>query len=66
MTNKIEMSTPKISLINNIGNPPNSPKKYTLSIAEPGANAYLENQATPTMDPVIISKYMTARLQDGI
>ena len=32
ITNKIEISIPKIILINNIGTPPISPKKYTLAI----------------------------------
>ena len=52
--NKIKTSTPKISLINNIGTPPNYPSKYTLSILESGENIHLEKQATTTVTPVII------------
>ena len=39
--NKIKINTPKISLINNIGTPPNSPRKYTLEIADSGAKQYI-------------------------
>ena len=63
--NKIKISTPKISLINNVGIPPNSTSKYTLAISDSGAKIHLANQAIPTMDPVIISKYTTSRLTYG-
>ena len=49
--NKIKISTPKISLINIIGTPPNSPRKYTLEIADSGANIHPENEATSIMSP---------------
>ena len=58
------MSTPEISLINNIRTPPNSPKKYTLATDGSGANTHLANEATPKMAPVIMSKHITARLPD--
>ena len=64
--NKIKISTPKISLINNIGTQTNYPSKYTLSIVDSVKNVNLANKATSTMVPVIMSKYMAARLLDGI
>ena len=63
--NKIKISNPKLSLINNIRTPPTYPSKHTLEIADSGANIHISKQATPTMDPVIISKDMTSRLPDG-
>ena len=63
--NKIKISTPRISLINNIGNPSNYPKKYTLEMAESGVNIHISNEATPRMALVIISKNMTARIPHG-
>ena len=60
--NKIKSSIPKSSLINNIVNPPNDPIKFTLANADSGANIHLENQATPTMTLVTMSKYIIARL----
>ena len=36
-----------------------------LSITLSGVNTNLEKQDTPTMAPLIISNYMTARLSDG-
>ena len=62
--NKIKMSSTKFSLFKNIGTPPNSPRKYTLEIADSDVNIHLANESTPTMDPVIISNNMTARLPD--
>ena len=52
--NKIKMSSTKFSLFKNIGTPPNSPRKYTLEIADSGANIHLANEATATMAPVIV------------
>ena len=53
-----------MSLINNIGTPPNSPRKYALSIADLGGNIDITNEATPKMAPVIMSNKMTAKLLD--
>ena len=44
--NKIEISNPKISLINCIGTPPNSPSKNKLSIEDSGVNIHLAKQST--------------------
>ena len=63
--NKIKISTPKTSLINNISTPPNYPSKCTLAIAKSGANIHIEKQSTPIIYPVIMSKDMTERLLDG-
>ena len=41
--NKIEISNPKISLINCIGNPPNPPSNNILEISDSGKNIHLEN-----------------------
>ena len=49
--NKIEISNPKISLINHIDNPPNPTNNNMIAIADSGANIHLERQATPTMEP---------------
>ena len=54
--NQMKISTPKITLINNIGTPPDSPINYTLEIVDSGANIHLGNQDTQTMAPVIMSK----------
>ena len=43
---KIKISNSKIILINNIGNPPNYTRKYTLEIADVGANRNIENKFT--------------------
>ena len=51
---KIEIYTPKLSLINNIGTPHNSPSKQTLAITDSGANMHLSKQSTTKMAPVII------------
>ena len=64
--NQIEIINPKISLLNSIGDPPNSPGKNKLLIAESGANTYLTKQATKTMSPGIISNDMIERLLYGI
>ena len=61
---KIKITTPKISLIDNIGPPPNSSGNYTQTVSDLGVNIHIENEAVPTMDPVIISNNMTARLPD--
>ena len=63
--NKIKMSTHKISLINNIGTPPNSTIKYTPANSESGANIHLSNKSTPTMPIVIMSKELILWLIDG-
>ena len=63
--NKIKTSNPKLSLINNIGTSPNSPSKHTLAIEDSGENTHLAKQYTPTMDPVMMSRYMTERLTYG-
>ena len=60
------MSNPKISLINCIETPPNSPSKNTLLIADSGANIQQEKQGATKMSPVIISNDMTKRLIDEI
>ena len=57
--NKIKVITPKRSLIDNIGTPSNSPSKCTLAIVDSGENVHIAKQATPTMDPVTISKDTT-------
>ena len=36
-----------------------------LEITDSGVNIHIAKQATPSMDPVIISNDMTARLPDG-
>ena len=61
---KVKTIIPKISLIKNIGTPPNSPINYTLANVDSGANIHLENEATPTMSSVIISNTITATLTD--
>ena len=53
--NKIKISTPKPSLINNIRTPPNSPSRKKLAIADSGSNINLFKQATPTKATVIIT-----------
>ena len=63
--NKIKISNPKLSLINSIRIPHSYPSKHTLEIADSGTNIHIYKQATPTMEPVLISKYMTSRLPDG-
>ena len=60
--NKIKIKTPKVSLNNNIGTPPNSPRKFTLTIVDSDKKIHLENEATPTMAPVIMQNIITARL----
>ena len=54
MINKIEISNPKISLINCIGVPPNYPGNNMLEIEELGANIHLAKQAMNKMAPVIM------------
>ena len=61
----IEISTPKMSLINNIGNPHNYPRKYTLNIADSGVNIHISNESTPPMSPVIMSNNMTSIISYG-
>ena len=59
------MTTPKISLINNIRNPSNYPRTYTLGITDLGENIHISNESTTTMYPVILLNNMHARLKDG-
>ena len=47
--NKIEISNPKISLINFIDTPSNPPSNNMLEIADSGANIHLAKQATTKM-----------------
>ena len=54
IVNKIEISNPKISLINYINTPPNPTSNNMIAIADSGMNIHLEKQATPTMAPAII------------
>ena len=63
--NKIEISYPKISLINCIGTPPNYPSKNTLAVADSGVNIHLAKQAATTMYPVIISNEKQQDYQMG-
>ena len=63
---EIEIRSPKLSLIICIANPPNSPSKKTQEIADSGANIHLAKESTITMNPVIISNKMKARLPDEI
>ena len=60
--NKIEISNPKISLINCIDNPPNTTSNNMLEIADSGVNIHLEKQATTEVDPIIMSNEMTSRI----
>ena len=64
--NGIKSSTHKISLIDNIGTPPNYPRKYTPAIVDSVGNIHLENEATPQMPPFIISKNMNSIMPDRI
>ena len=63
--NKIEISNPKIGLINCIDTPSNPTSNNMLSMAYSGSNTHLGNQATTTIAPVIISNKMTSRLPYG-
>ena len=63
---KIEISNPKISLINYIDTPPNPTSTNMLEIEDSGANIHLSRQATPVLAPVIVKNDMKARLLDGI
>ena len=58
--NNIEISNPKISLTNCIGNPPNYPSNNTLAVVDSGVNIHLAKQSTTTMAPVIIPNEITA------
>ena len=64
--NEIEISNPKISLINYINTPPNQTSTNMLNFADSGANMNLARQATPTMATLIMENEMKARLPDGI
>ena len=64
--NKIEISKPKISLINYIDTPPNPTSTNMLEIEDSGANINLSRQATHILAPVIVKNYMKARLLDEI
>ena len=63
--NKIEISNPKIILINCIGTPPSSPGNSMIEISDSGANIYLSKQAVTTMDPVIMPNDMIQIIPDG-
>ena len=63
--NKIKMSAPNVSLINNIGAPNNYPSKHTLEITDSGADIHLYKQSTTIMAPFIISNGTKARLSNG-
>ena len=54
IVNTIEISKPKIILINYIDTPPNNNSTNMLAIADSGENIYLARQATPTMAPVMM------------
>ena len=64
IVNKIEMSNPKISLINYIDTPPNPNSTNMLEIVESGASIHLSRQSTPTMAPVMIDNDIKSRLPD--
>ena len=63
---KIEISNPKISLIDYIDNPPNPTSNNMLAIAYSGANIHLGKQANPTMAPVTMENDTEAIIPDGI
>ena len=63
--NKVEISNPKISVINHIDTPPNPTSIIMLATAYSGSNIHPARQATPKMDPVIMEDEMKARLSDG-
>ena len=65
IVNKIEISNPKISLINYIDTPPNPTITSMLEITESGANIHLARKDTPTIAPVIMENDTEARLPDG-
>ena len=62
---EIEISNPKISLINYIDTPPNPNNNNMPAITDSGATIHLERQATPTMAPLIMSSYTKKRLSHG-
>ena len=64
IVNKIEISNPKISIINYIDNPPNSTSYNMLEIVDSGANIHLSKQATPTMAPITMLNGIKARLPE--
>ena len=49
IVNKIEISNPKVSLINDINTPHNPTSANILEIIYSSANVHLERQATPTI-----------------
>ena len=61
----MKISNPNISLLNNIGTPPNYPSKRTLEIVDAESNIYLARQDTTQMAPFIMSNDTTERLRDG-
>ena len=63
--NKIEISKPKISLINCIDIPPNPPSNNMLAIADSGADIHRGKKFTTTMPTVIMSNEMIARIPYG-
>ena len=54
IVNQIEISNPKISLINYIDTPTNTTRTNMLSIIDSGVNIHLERQANPTTAPLIM------------
>ena len=60
MKNKIKISTPKMSLFNNIKGPYNYPRDYKLAISDSDINIHIENEAIAKMAPVIMSNNMTS------
>ena len=63
--NKIKISAPKLSLLNNIRTPPNSHITQMLEITYSYVNTHISKQSTSSMVPVIMSNYVTARIPDG-
>ena len=65
IVNKIEISNPKIILINYIDTPPNPTITNMLEITDSDANIHLERKATPTMALVMMENDMKERLPYG-
>ena len=62
IVNKIEISNPKISLINYIDTPTNPTSTNMLAITDLCANIHPEIQATHTTTPVMMENEMKSRL----
>ena len=58
--NKIEISNPRMNLINFIRTPPKFPSKNMLAISESGADIHLAKNSTKNFSPVIMKNDMTA------